>query len=89
MSTYDAVAPTPQEAKISDLAAEARQSDKKAPLWKRFHIPLMILAPGLILMALAAVVIPVAMVLTKSSQDVVEDLSETYFAKIMASTDGT
>ncbi|KAJ3156948.1 hypothetical protein HDU86_003483 [Geranomyces michiganensis] len=86
MTPYETVAVTPPEATISDLAAEARKSDKKASLWKRVHVPLLVLAPVLILLALAAVVVPVAIVLTKSSHDVTEDLSQTYFASIMAST---
>ncbi|KAJ3154627.1 hypothetical protein HDU89_007865 [Geranomyces variabilis] len=86
MSTYDTVAVTPAEAKISDLAATARKSEKNDSLWKRFNIPLLILAPVLILLSLVAVVLPVSMVLITSSHDVTEYLSETYFASIMAST---
>ncbi|KAJ3172551.1 hypothetical protein HDU88_005879 [Geranomyces variabilis] len=88
MSTYETVAVTPGEAKISDLAASARKSEKEEPLWKRFSIPLMLLAPALILGALVAVVLPVSVVLIRSSQDVTNDLSQTYFASMMASTQG-
>ncbi|KAJ3176629.1 hypothetical protein HDU87_004957 [Geranomyces variabilis] len=86
MSTYDIVAATPAEAKISELAATARQEEKKDPLWKRFNIPLLVLAPALILLALAAVVVPVSVVLSKSSHDVTDDLSQTYFADILSNT---
>ncbi|KAJ3147582.1 hypothetical protein HDU89_005198 [Geranomyces variabilis] len=86
MDSYDIVPATPAEAKISELAATARKDEKADPLWKRFNIPLLVLAPALILLSLAAVVVPVSVVLAKSSLDVTEDLSQTYFQNILANT---
>ncbi|KAJ3162530.1 hypothetical protein HDU88_006689 [Geranomyces variabilis] len=86
MSSYDIVPATPAEAKISDLAATARKEEKADPLWKRLNIPLLVLAPALILLSLAAVVVPVSVVLANSSRAVTEDLSQTYFGNILANT---
>ncbi|KAJ3011545.1 hypothetical protein HKX48_006782 [Thoreauomyces humboldtii] len=72
--------------KIADLAAEARQDAKILPWWKKIRVPLMALAPLLMVLALGAVVIPICVVLLNTSHDVTNELSVIYFARVMKAT---
>ncbi|KAJ3011225.1 hypothetical protein HKX48_006944, partial [Thoreauomyces humboldtii] len=71
--------------KISDLAASTRKP-QSASLTYRFKIPLLILAPLLIVSALTAVILPVCMVLVLSSKQSTTDLSALYFANLLNDT---
>ncbi|KAJ3003507.1 hypothetical protein HKX48_001725 [Thoreauomyces humboldtii] len=73
----------PDGQKISDLAATARQDAKADPWWKKIQVPLLALAPLILVLSLAAVVIPICVVLLNSSNETTEDLSETFFTTLM------
>ncbi|KAJ3172275.1 hypothetical protein HDU87_008136 [Geranomyces variabilis] len=70
------------ETTISELAAGAvDRTSKNKP-----KIPLLVLAPSLVIAALAAVLLPVCMVLLLTSQQSTTDLSNSYLSSIMSNT---
>ncbi|KAJ3154020.1 hypothetical protein HDU89_008889 [Geranomyces variabilis] len=70
------------ETTISELAAGAVDRTSKT----KPKIPLLLLAPSLVVAALAAVLLPVCLVLLNTSQQSTTDLSQSYLSSIMANT---
>ncbi|KAJ3284779.1 hypothetical protein HK104_009774 [Borealophlyctis nickersoniae] len=68
-------------AKISDLAKESKFKSKSARWIPR--IPLTVLAPGLVLCALVAVVVPNTVILQQASQESTQFLSDSYLSAMM------
>ncbi|KAI8823187.1 uncharacterized protein EV422DRAFT_523664 [Fimicolochytrium jonesii] len=71
---------------ISDLAAALQSKPSTPAKYPRPKIPLMVLAPLLIVLALTLVVTPVCMVLLNMARVVTTDLSSAYFTSLMRST---
>ncbi|KAJ3160751.1 hypothetical protein HDU88_007857 [Geranomyces variabilis] len=72
--------------KVSDLAETTVGFSSDRPAWRRFKVPLLVLAPAIVFVSLCAVVIPVVTSLLITSKSVTEDLSRTYLDSIMQST---
>ncbi|KAI8823124.1 uncharacterized protein EV422DRAFT_523478 [Fimicolochytrium jonesii] len=69
------------EQNVSDLAKESKQKDAKSLLPP---IPLIILAPVLVLVALIAVAVPSSVVLNKASEDTTDLLAGEYLRALLA-----
>ncbi|KAJ3001984.1 hypothetical protein HKX48_002585, partial [Thoreauomyces humboldtii] len=72
-----------KESTVAGLAQDYSRPEKPKGWIGKLRIPLLVMAPTLIILALGAVVTPVIIVLLNTSNSVTAELSETYFSSVV------